>query len=622
MTEESKKEFKEYYEEHRERERRKSQEKQKQSKASTSPPQPSPPIPESTVDKTQIQKFSKEEPVEIPVIELKESAISFKTAPLALDYPKRGKELPLMVPRFRASPPTFKFVSVKLDTSFSTERKILPIVIPKIKLLKPVIEFSEGKLDVDYSVSKQEREIFVPRFVTQKPLISFKMAPLNIEVPTFQSNQLVQSSAQVKTENIKVTNLIQPQEETTQGVVEVHVGNKEPEIKGEKLKDPLEFLFGKGVGKIRNIEPLVILFKDHENDSYIQTFETLLLRIYREKHGGYPDVKKLSLINEWNRREIEQWLDEGKLFLIELDKRSRKGEETIEAKLNAEMLADRLWAIFSKKKGIVIFYTKDEELFNEYKNILKDIVWNKLHLGAEIVEVIPRKLSFKEKLKLADLLFGFVNMREEAPPNASMDAILNVGENKYKDKLVKLKEKYYDILGIVKPGENESEEHLRGKAFIVHWLIRQLEEKGIVPKGEGKDWKFIRDTIRTEEPRNGVIVDVYFNNENYEFETLFEEGFGKIHKTLRKYEQLQAKVRIIVEPITAFLHVKEFAELMRIVKQMYPTLDVRFYTLDVKNENLVPLEKYLKEVETLIGQKSELLPVVDDEGSNELTPHH
>lgn len=79
------------------------------------------------------------------------------------------------------------------------------------------------------------------------------------------------------------------------------------------------------------------------------------------------------------------------------------------------MLADRLWAIFSKKKGIVIFYTKDEELFNEYKNILKDIVWNKLHLGAEIVEVIPRKLSFKEKLKLADLLFGFVNMREEAP---------------------------------------------------------------------------------------------------------------------------------------------------------------------------------------------------------------
>ncbi len=48
--------------------------------------------------------------------------------------------------------------------------------------------------------------------------------------------------------------------------------------------------------------------------------------------------------------------------------------------------------------------------------------------------------------------------------------------------------------------------------------------------------------------------------------------------------------------ITAFLHAKEFAKLMKLVKEVYPTLNVSFYTLDLKNERIMPLEDYLKRV--------------------------
>ncbi len=613
MTEQrSKKEFRErYYEERRERKRRKSKKQEQPKSFKTSASQPSlvqSEIPKSTEDKTQVQGVSKEieESSIIPAINLGKPVISFKTASLVLDYPREKKEHRLIVPKFRISSPTFEFSSVKLDTSFSTRKEIHSLVVPKIKLLKPIFELSEGKLDIDYSISKQEREVFIPEFVAQKPSMSFEMASLNVEVLIPQpSHQSAKLTAQAQSEGIREINgelvePIQPQEEITQVLhtAEAHVRGAERGGGGEELelRDPLEFLFGEGAGKVRDTEPLVILFKDTPNDSYIETFKTLLLRLYRERYGGYLDVKKLTLREDWNKREIEQWLDEGNLFLIDLGSNEAKKKEITKVKLDAKMLADRLWAIFSKRKGIVIFYTKDDKTFEDYAALLNEINWNKLHLGTKIVKIKPRKLSFEEKLKLEGLLFGFVDIKGETPPSASMDAVLNASKDKYERELKKLEEEYYNILGIVKEGDNESIEHLRGKTFIVHWLIRQLEENGIIPKGKKKNWKFIKDSVKTEEPKNGVIVDVCFEDDNYEFETLFEEGFGKIHRTLRKYEQFQANVRIIVEPITAFLHAKEFAKLMKLVKEVYPTLNARFYTLDLKNERIMPLEDYLKRV--------------------------
>ncbi|WP_048055500.1 hypothetical protein [Methanotorris igneus] len=92
---------------------------------------------------------------------------------------------------------------------------------------------------------------------------------------------------------------------------------------------------------------------------------------------------------------------------------------------------------------------------------------------------------------------------------------------------------------------------------------------------------------------------MYFvdRNENYEIETLFEEGFGKIHKTIEKYNPNE-KISIIVENITAFLHAKEFSSLINLIekKQRYKSLEINFYTLDIKNKKLIDLKDYLRKL--------------------------
>ena len=128
---ESKRAFREdYYEERRERERRKAK-KQKQTESSKVPPLQTPPVqPElqkSTEDRTQIQEISKEieKNIMVPVLNLREPAISFKTASLALDYPREKKEHQLIVPEFRVFPPAFEFLGFKLDTSFPIRKKLV-----------------------------------------------------------------------------------------------------------------------------------------------------------------------------------------------------------------------------------------------------------------------------------------------------------------------------------------------------------------------------------------------------------------------------------------------------------------------------------------------------------------
>ncbi|WP_144244849.1 hypothetical protein [Thermococcus eurythermalis] len=428
---------------------------------------------------------------------------------------------------------------------------------------------------------------------------------------------LTQERRELVSRRIKQDSSVRPVEVEATSNPEVGSGEGSSE-----LKDPLEVLFGAGVGKIRDLEPLVILFEELPDDSYKDTFTELLLRIYREKHGGYPEVKELSLDEEWNKQEIERWLDEGKIFLIDLD----GGED---AKINERLLADRLWAIFSKRKGIVIFYTRDMEKFKKYKRMLTSpsgINWRDLHFKLRIVEVHSPKLSINEKRKLASLIYGY-GIKIKLPDIDIMtftDSIFNMSKEEYEKKLKKLVGKY-SIVGIIneaedkKGTENESPEHYAGKVFIVNYLIKKLQEEEEISKDFNEiEWdKVEREYIWTETPikvkdeSKKIVPDVTFvpEGEHYEFETLFGEGFSKISgKTLKKYHKYapNSKVRIVVEPITAFLHMNEFSTLIKLIKKgnRFGELDVRFYTFDVEKERLLDLESYLRELRKFLKEIS------------------
>jgi len=488
---------------------------------------------------------------------------------------KKG-ERKLIVPKIKTSFPVFSFLSEDLDLHFYRKEKY-PLLVPKIKLSNPTIIFSESKLDTDYP-QVEKRTTTVPKIMFQEPVIIFETTSLDISSILPTQGTLLRKyaySEEAKLEEVKV------------------------KLEDQELQDPLKFL---GM-TVEEIEPVVILFKDSPHDSCIHTFETLLLRLYREKRGGSPEFKKLSLREDWNKREIEQWLDEGKVFLIDLDS---------EAKIDIDknLLADRLWAIFSKGRGIIIFYTKNEKIFNEYNEILDEICW-KLQLKPKFIKIRPRDLSSEEKIKLASLLFTDIKDEELLPD--STDGIINISKRKYEEKLREI-EKKYDLIGLINRTNDESEEHYRGKAFIVNVLIKRLQESGRIPKRfEEIPWDDIEKLIRTEEPLGEVKPDVVFENEYYEFETLFGEGgFRKItERTLKKYhEELKGvKVKVVVEPITAFLHAKEFRKLIDLIRRgkRFKNIEVEFYTIDAKNERLLPIEEYLRQLKEFQNLSHNLL---------------
>ena len=565
-----------YEEEHRERERKRVS-REIRSKGSTTIQSESRPIGEIKIP--------------VPVVRLEKPKISFKVEDVEyhlekLEHLEKLKKKELMYPKFKVSPPKFEFLSVKLDLEFKIKEKRHIYSVPKLNLLKPVIEFLEDPLDISCEVRRREIEIQIPNVALREPVILYETTQLNSDFPNL-----------IPVNQVRHEKLIGERRAEIQETIPSGSGES---LEGEAFQDPLEILFERlggvsGVKSgIRGVEPLVILFKDIPDDNYIQTFETLLLRLYREKYGGYPEVKKLSLRKDWNKIEIERWIDEGKLFIIDLDSEH--------VSLNKELLADRLWAIFSKKRGIVIFYTRNNATFERYENVLNEVVWRHLNLRASIIKITPRKLSYEEKLRIISLLFGFVDIREEIPID-SMDVLLNIGAKIYEEKLKEVEYKYCDVLGLVKLGENESEEHLRGKAFILHCLVKKLEKDGKISRD---DPRTIKDMIKTEEQVGGVTVDIHCNGENYEFETLFKEGFKGIHEKLRNYEERGvSNVKIVVEPITAFLHAKEFADVMRVVDKIYSNLKVEFLTFDIQNEELIPFKEYLKGVRILTRKNTE-----------------
>ncbi len=219
--------------------------------------------------------------------------------------------------------------------------------------------------------------------------------------------------------------------------------------------------------------------------------------------------------------------------------------------------------------------------------------------------VLPSLIPCKGKVLNSISVFWFQKFKDEVENHLIYHKIEDFPEElkKYKEILEKINNKYYTTLGIINEGENESKEHINVKSFVTHCLIKKLEKDEKIQKDDKeKDWDAIKENIiKTEHPKEGknknIIVDVYFvdRDENYEIETLFEEGFGKIHKTIEKYNPNE-KINIVIENITAFLHAKEFFDLINLIenKQRYKNLQINLYTLDIKNKKLINLKDYLK----------------------------
>jgi hypothetical protein len=377
-----------------------------------------------------------------------------------------------------------------------------------------------------------------------------------------------------------------------------------PEVKeeearaGEELRDFLELAFGGEGGRIRGRGPKVILFKDVEDDSYINFLEEICLRIYREIEGGKPKAKKLVKLDDLNKLEVEKWINaEGRIITIDLDRFDL-------SKISKESLRERLEETYSSGLGFVIFTTKSQKLFEKARGMLQEINFE-CQGRLNIVFLEARKLP----LELVRLASGMLDLPEpvvrirvgEVPSVFTFDYLINEALFKEDSAFNRaLREVMIEEGGLFKSAtarvENESDLHYAIKVFVVRCLVEELRKRGLALRSREE----IERVVRTEVSEGEAIPDIHvMGGEVYEVETLFGEGESadkKLDETIRKYSYSGARVNVVMDNFGFLLHLKDLAR----VKRHYE--NVEFYTLDLKNKRLVSLNEFIEELRRVLSR--------------------
>ncbi|WP_297499653.1 hypothetical protein [Thermococcus sp.] len=524
------------------------------------------------------------------------------------------------IPKVLLSVPAIKYDLIKMDTEYSIKKKKQRVQVSNIKINAPILEFHRVSVDSNVTMTEKARRfIKIPRIRLHAPVFVFqdKILDLVINISPNPNSSLSGTSQlpiiQAKETQSAIQSISIPKHETrpleitqeTEAVSLSETGRGNWVLETE-TGDFMKALFGVSSQELREPNAAIILFKDIGDEGYIHLFEKLLLRLQREK-GKMGKAKKLTLRGEdWNKEEIERWLDEGGIIFIEVANRK------ILDKLTKRDIADRLWAIFSKGDGTVVFHTKDDDTFYAINELVQDLNWNKLGLKPEIFKILVRELPFEEKLRIIEHIYGFVPL-PDLMPGSKVSWIANTAEKQYLKALKRIMHKYEPFFP-VRASNDESTEHVLAKYFIIHTLIKRLQREGKLPSRlQDVEWDKVRTIIETE-PESYPRPDVLYKPEDvcFEFETLFGESFRKITNKLDEYTRAKprAKVHIVVEPITVLLHLHEFKHQIAGIKKgkLYSNLNVEYYTFNLSTGGLVPLDEFIESLSGVLAKLNEDKP--------------
>jgi|GEM_PF-3857392 len=390
-----------------------------------------------------------------------------------------------------------------------------------------------------------------------------------------------------------------------------------PKLSPEDVGPIYELIFeersGKGVGGAVTYSGETVyvilekpLLKEYECKD---TFHYLCIRSLREYVG---EAKTRAISGEYGKDEVERYLGEKDITVIEKERLKAEGlvKETAQGlilEIREEALADRLRE-FAEGFKFVIFYVAPKE-----SQILYEKLWklrSKFH--DKIFWVAPKQTITLEDVlvKISKLIWAFVDM----PEVESYDDIFGYGKNAYYKKLEEIRdivkhgpEKPYPIVKTHRP-ERESLEHYLLKCFIAKSFVDKPPEEMVLSREpKEKRYKKIRFEYEWGKPPK-IISDAYVEDDKIaiEVETLFEEGehggepIAKIRdETVEKYVKNEIpinKLWILMENLTVARHLRELLVLRDLYKrrrekgEMHFSVD--FFTLDLKNERLMPIEEF------------------------------
>lgn len=559
-----------------------------------------------------IQKIP-ETKVKIPVLKLGESKIEIKEVRIPKEIPHIEKEkLEIKIPIVQLTSPTFEEKEIKVDKEIlsveSMEKKRLKIPLVKLREVCVKSIISGFNSTIPTLRPKLQTRIRVPIYRILKPPLIREVALLDEKIDEKFLEKLEERRIQV----------VEPQVSAATRGGEPSLGGGE-EIEEESL-EIIRFVFGSNSTKILSRGPIVILYKELNDDSTIGSFETLCIRIFREKKSGVPGYFSIKKLDDFNIREIEKYIKpEGYIVRIDLDQLKKDAEikeRNIFEIISPEHLRETLSRFIVGDVSFLIFKTRDKKFYDHCKQVL-----GKLSLSIEhplkIVEIIPQEMTIEQKKILTELAWGLsikgidTDMKiigGDRPIGTTFDDIFNkFGKTKHDEYLENLRKEKCALATNQHDGE-ESDLHLHIKWFIVKLLSWKYRLNTVLE---------IEENIKTEEQlpeanKKGESPkpDVWNIRENlvYEIETLFSEDREgktpqkKIYESIKKYEGTSIKkIIIILDNLTFLIHMREIYEIKKNIKEWEHKTGkkVEFMTFNLENHKLVSLSKFSKRLRNL-----------------------
>ena len=488
----------------------------------------------------------------------------------------KTKEEPLKIPKLTLAKFNLSKIT-NLDTAILIKRETdekLSIPQLRLKTFKPISKYSH--LDTEFEITVEQQSIKIPqllltRFKQIRPYERFLIdKPVQIQQP--ESHPKVTPEEKIKEEiaesiaesssELNIHEFLSTNESTIRSTKSVELGaTKSKEYELEEI-DFIEFLLGKGSGKILSGKPLCIIVERHP-DKYEYIVATICREVYREKKGGYPHPIPVKTVDEI---EFEFKADiSDQIIIVENAKYSENLRKAI------------LKFPFSSLGFLILVTDKPEELEMEIrKNIPKAEEY--------ILKIEPVKIDEKLKSDIVEFISGSQLLKSYSFGEDFIKAT-----QMFNDQL----EKYLDFskapnelrvmwhkLMAKSPvsSEQASEEHSPVKSFIWQYL-----------------WKKYKKIPKLEDERG---VDVSIDNENYEIETFYGCGdpIAKLTEKMGKFTQ-NDKIFFVLRNISILMHLKELISFKKTWNDLGYSVEI--VGIDFRRNDLISINKILSLLKNL-----------------------
>jgi len=454
----------------------------------------------------------------------------------------KTKDEPLKIPQLNLAKFTLNKIT-NLDMAILIEREDdRELAIPQLRLKTFNLISKYSNLDTKFEITVEQQSIKIPQLLLMKfkPIQPYERflidKPVQIQQP--ESHPRVTPEERIK--------------EIVESTAESSSESEEYELLEEI--DFIEFLLGKGSGKILSGKPLCIIVERHP-DEYEYIVATICREVYREKMGGYPQPIPVKTVDEI---EFEFKADiSDQIIIVENAKYSESLRKAI------------LKFPFSSLGFLILVTDKPEELEMEIrKNIPKAEEY--------ILRVEPVKIDEKLKIGIVEFIsglqllksysFGEDFIKATQMFNDQLERYLDFSKapNELKVMWHKLKAKSPES------SEQASEEHSAMKSFVWQYLYKKYKK---IPK--------------LEDERG---VDVSINNENYEVETFYGCGdpIAKLTEKMEKFTQ-NDKVFFVLRNISILIHLKELISFKKTWKDL--GYKVEILGIDFNRKDLISINE-------------------------------